>query len=458
MRLAFFSPFNPLKTGVADYSEELLPSLAEHSDVDLVVDRYALSNPAIRDRFRVLTPAQFIAHADRYDMAVYQLANSVDQHGYMVPCMKHAPGITVLHDYYLHFLMLGLTLMKGDMPALKRTLSGKYGGSGSALAHRMLFGLFDPYQVSTTVPLVNMSRGVIMHSRFGERLVSEDAGAKPVRVVPMGIPIRPLLDPVAMKRKYNFADDSFVLASVSTLSHTKRIPTILQAVSRLRSRHPNLKLLILGGGKLGSHARGLIQSLDLSGTVRQTGWMPHDGYWECLNLADAVIDLRYPSGAETSASLLRAMSAAKPVIASKQGSFLELPPDCSQKISVGETETQELFEAVTRLIEDRSLTEQMGSASRRYVETHHRVDLAAQAYVEFIREVQQAPCTDPVEDWFSVAPNVISRTAYSSVYKLSRLVALLKNYGVSDTVRRLRAGTQRASRPETREMSAGGGA
>jgi hypothetical protein len=186
--------------------------------------------------------------------------------------------------------------------------------------------------------------------------------------------------------------------------------------------------------------------------------MPHDAYCECLNLADAVIDLRYPSGAETSASLLRAMSAAKPVIASKQGSFLELPPDCSQKISVHENEAQELFEAVTRLIEDRSLTEKMGSASRRHVENHHRVDSAAKAYVEFIREVQQAPCIDPVEDWFTGAPNVISRTAYSSVYKLSRLVALLKNYGVSDTVRRLRAGTQRASQPETREMSAGGGA
>jgi hypothetical protein len=92
MRIAFFSPFNPQKTGVSDYSEELLPHLAEHAEIDLVVNGYPLSNPGIGNRFRILTPHDFTSNPGRYDMAVYQLANNLEQHGYMIPCMKRAPG------------------------------------------------------------------------------------------------------------------------------------------------------------------------------------------------------------------------------------------------------------------------------------------------------------------------------------------------------------------------------
>ena len=75
MRLAFFSPFNPLKTGVADYSEELLPFLSEHCEIDLVVDGYTLSNADIRERYHAVgievigdTPEQF-AKTIRDDLA-----------------------------------------------------------------------------------------------------------------------------------------------------------------------------------------------------------------------------------------------------------------------------------------------------------------------------------------------------------------------------------------------------
>jgi glycosyltransferase involved in cell wall biosynthesis len=451
MRLAFFSPFNPLKTGVADYSEELLPFLSEHCEIDLVVDGYTLSNADIRERYRILTPSQFLRCADRYDMTVYQLANSVDQHGYMIPCMKRSPGIAVLHDYYLHYLMLGLTLMKGDMPALKRIFAAKYGGSGSALAHRVLLGLYDPYKVSTTVPLVNMSRGVIMHSRYGESLVSEDAGGKPVRVIPMGIPIRPLLDSASLKRKYGYDDDDFVLASVSTLSHTKRTHAILPALKRLWQRYPQLKFLILGGGKLSTEARRQIEALNLTGQIRLTGWLAPEDYWECLNLADAAIDLRYPSGAETSASLLRAMSAGKALIVSKQGSFIELPDDCSLKVPVDGSEEQSLVEAVSRLLDNVALTREMGAASRRHSETTHRLDLAAKSYMDLVRHVNAANCAEPVVDWFEARPGQLTGAVYGSVFKASRMVSLLRNYGARETIRRLRS----ASKPSAQAAPGG---
>ena len=38
MLLAYFSPLNPQPSGISDYSEELLPQLAEGADITLFVD------------------------------------------------------------------------------------------------------------------------------------------------------------------------------------------------------------------------------------------------------------------------------------------------------------------------------------------------------------------------------------------------------------------------------------
>ena len=38
MKIAYFSPLPPQRTGVADYSKELLPALASRAEVDLWVD------------------------------------------------------------------------------------------------------------------------------------------------------------------------------------------------------------------------------------------------------------------------------------------------------------------------------------------------------------------------------------------------------------------------------------
>ncbi|MCC6293804.1 MAG: glycosyltransferase [Bryobacterales bacterium] len=447
MRLAFFSPFNPLKTGVADYSEELLPYLSAHAEVDLVTSGYELASREIRDRYRILSPREFLASPGRYDMAIYQLANNVEQHGYMAPCMRRSPGIAVLHDYYLHYLMLGLTLMKGDMRTLRRIFAARYGGSGSGLAHRVLFGMYDPYRVSTVMPLVEMSRGVIMHNAYGESLVAAEARGRPVRVIPMGIPIRPLLDQAALKRKYGFEPDDFVLASVSTLSHTKRTKAILPALKRLWPRHPRLRFLILGGGRMPRETRREIEAMNGHGRIRMAGWLAAEEYWECLNLADAAIDLRYPSGAETSASLLRAMSAGKPLIVSRQGSFLELPEECAWKVPVDHTEASTLCDYLTAMLESPSLVSRMGAAARRQAETTHPLELAAEAYLRFIGEVAGSAVHAPSDDWFAAPPSRLPGAVYSTLYKVSRAVALLRHYGVRETVRRIRAAPEPAGRP-----------
>ena len=88
MRVAWFSPLPPVRSGIAAYSAELLPTLrADHA-----IDAYQESNAH-----------DFVwrARRDPYDLVVYQLGNA-PCHDYMWAYLAAFPGLVVLHDARLH--------------------------------------------------------------------------------------------------------------------------------------------------------------------------------------------------------------------------------------------------------------------------------------------------------------------------------------------------------------------
>jgi glycosyltransferase involved in cell wall biosynthesis len=437
LRLAFFSPFNPQKSGVSDYSEELLPYLAEKADIDLITGPYPLSNPEMVRRFRVRSVDEFLADAASYDLPVYQVANSFEHHGYMLPAMERVPGVVVLHDFYLHFLLLGLTLQRGNMRLLRRILDAVYGRRGLSYAARLWLSIQDPYRTALTRPLIDASRAVISHSDYARSLILADSPAKHVTVIPMGVPLGGPRDRAALRLKHGVADGNFIVASVSTLSHTKRTEVLLAAMTRLARSYPQLRLWILGGGKLSERARRLLDRSGLNDRVRLTGWTPPETYSELLACADAVADLRYPSGAETSASLLRAIAAGCPCIVSAQGSFLELPPAFSLRIPVGDGEIERVERALAGLIENPAHRDAMAAAALEYAHTRLRLDRAADLYIDTIRA---ALVFERTAGWdLSTCPAAPVRFFWSTTYKLFRLGYLFRSYGLRATLARVRS-------------------
>ena len=98
MKVAYYSPLPPERSGIADYSALLLPALAER--VGVVVARPG--------RFR---------RAPRADLALYHVGNDPQAHGWIVDALRRRPGVVVLHDFVLHHLVSGITLARGDGPA-----------------------------------------------------------------------------------------------------------------------------------------------------------------------------------------------------------------------------------------------------------------------------------------------------------------------------------------------------
>jgi glycosyltransferase involved in cell wall biosynthesis len=443
LKIAFFSPVNPQPCGVSDYTEELLPHLGKLVDIDLVIESYQPSNQKLLTQCRVIGVEEFRTQAASYDTCVYQVANSFQYHGYVVPLLAEYPGVVVLHDFSLQYLMLGLSAAQGDLGLLEQFLAPTYGGQAVSLARKLFFSRVDPYDVSLVRPILDWATGVIVHSECVQARVLEEAlhRQRDIRFMRMAVPVDD--EPPSnrsLRKQYAISEDEFVLASVSTLSYTKRLELVLEAVRRLKSRFPKLRFIIIGGGTLGVRVRNLISRYGLEDTVVHTGRVSAVQYRDYIRLADGVVDVRYPSGTEASASLTRAIAAGKPLIVSEHGWFLGLPNDFSVKIPVDATAIDALVAAIKKLVEDPTERAAMGQAAWEFARAHLRLEECAARYVEFIEETISRPSrhTLPVPVSIDRRPPGAKRLMLASLYKAFRLPHLARSYGLADTLGKIR--------------------
>ena len=142
-RIAFFTPLNPVQSGISDYSEELLLAMSGASvqgrevNVDLFINRgYKPSNPRITERFKVLPGRDFGRVADRYGSIVYQVGNS-PAHAYIYEALLKYSGVVVMHEFVLHHLRQWMALNGGKHKAYMGLMEDKYGAEGREVARRV---------------------------------------------------------------------------------------------------------------------------------------------------------------------------------------------------------------------------------------------------------------------------------------------------------------------------------
>src|SRR5208337_1942469 len=103
MKIAYFSPLPPQRTGIADYSKELLPALVKCGvEADLWVDQPARAAelPDCRIRNYAGEPG-LRAELSKYDSVIYHMGNS-PAHRNIYRTLLETPGVVVLHDFVLH--------------------------------------------------------------------------------------------------------------------------------------------------------------------------------------------------------------------------------------------------------------------------------------------------------------------------------------------------------------------
>ncbi|MDQ3931040.1 MAG: glycosyltransferase family 4 protein, partial [Chloroflexota bacterium] len=392
MKLAFFSPLNPVQSGISDYSEELLLTLYGARvgdapvDIDVFIDKgYKPANKEITRRFGVRQGRAFGRVAGEYDSVVYQMGNSA-AHAYIYDALLKYPGVVAMHEFVLHHLRVWMTLNGGRRKEYLGMMERQYGEEGLDAARRVLLGqypeaLFD-YPLSDEV--IQAAKGIIVHSRYMEGLVKGVRPDVPVSVVPMGVPLPPHIPRDEARARLGLDPDLFLVTSVGHLNPYKRVSATLRAFKALLMEVPNSAYLLIGSRSPNYDPTRQIEMLGLTERVRSTGYVSPQEFPYYLAASDVCLNLRYPTAGETSASLLRIMGAGVPVLVSRTGSFEELPDDAVGKVDVGDFEEELLLEYLLLLARRPDLREAMSISARRYVAEHHTLEGAAMGYLRFL--------------------------------------------------------------------------
>lgn len=398
MKIAFFSPLNPIQSGISDYSEELLLALrgakvgSDVVDIDLFLDKgYKPSSSEITERFDVLPGRGFGRMAGQYDAAVYQMGNS-HAHAYIYDELMRHPGVVVMHEFVLHHLRIWMAINRAKGGGRKRyeeLMGRKYGEEGREAARRVMLGQFPDalfsYPLSDEV--IYAAKGIIVHSRYMEGLVREVRPDVPLAVVPMGVPLPPLIPKEAARARLGFPPDLFLVTSAGHLNPYKRVSTTLRAFKALLMEKPNSLYLLVGSRSPNYDPTPQIEMLGLSDKVKSTGYVSQEEFALFLAASDVCLNLRYPTAGETSASLLRIMGAGVPVLVSRTGSFEELPDGAAGKIDTGDIEEELLLEYMLLLSHRPDLREAMSHEARRFVAEHHTLEGAARGYLRFLTTI-----------------------------------------------------------------------
>ncbi len=387
MRLAYFSPLNPISSGISDYSEDLLPYLASYADVDLYIDEgYHPANADVQKYFQVYRAGRYPKFLRRpgYDATLYHVGNS-PAHDYILSTLEKYPGVVVLHDFVLNHLVLWRAFRHGDGSAYHDAMV-KYGEGAWRLALRMMRGQMseEVFDYPLCEQVVAKATAVVAHSEYVAGKVREIRPDVPVAVVPMGVPLPNLPERSAARLRLGLPPDALVLASFGHVNPYKRMEPALRAFRRLRERYPEALFVSVGSVSPHFDLAGLLRRLDLQDAVRVTGYAELGAFLGYMAATDVCLNLRYPTAGETSASLLRLLGAGLPTLVSRTGALAELPPGVAVQVGTGEEEEDELYTFLSYLAEHPEARRALGESARHYVATQHTLEGAAAGYARFL--------------------------------------------------------------------------
>jgi glycosyltransferase involved in cell wall biosynthesis len=390
VKIAYFSPLPPQRTGVADYSMELLPALLKRAEIDLWIDRAVpVELPLNRAKFNYVERPELLRELVKYDAVIYQMGNSA-AHGNIFPVLLKYPGIVVLHDFVLHHFLAGYYLEALRSPsAYVEEMAYNYGSEGEELAHSVLGGGVALWEhQATRYPLnkrvLDHARGVVVHSDFAGRMVRESHAHLPIAKVnlPVAISEAPA-DAAQLKSRYQIPPDRIVIGSFGARSSAKRTDLIARAVGALNRKD----IIYLIVGEVGEDFRRSIQRPDLAGLVRTTGYVDAATFDDYCRLIDIAIDLRDQTMGESSAAVCRLLAAGKPCVVSNLGWFAEIPDGCAVKVDTAAGQDI-LLHCIAELIDDKRLRREVGGNARNYIRDRHGVEQAASGYIELINAVR----------------------------------------------------------------------
>lgn len=248
-----------------------------------------------------------------------------------------------------------------------------------------------PLLRSTMNRVVKDAELVISASQWATDTVSPAADSRaalstPFYYIPPGVDIdrfRPhsITEKISARRRFGLGENALVLLSVSRLVPRKGMDNLIKTGASLQSDHPNLELVIAGGGRDLSRLQAIARRSGAN--VKFLGRVPDEDLPSLYGSADifAMLCRERWGGLEQEGFgvvFLEAAASGIPQIAGDSGGAAEAVEHGKTGFVVpAHRANKYMIDAVRRLVENSELRRQMGENARRRAEREFSYDLLA---------------------------------------------------------------------------------
>lgn len=389
--LAYFSPLNPVKSGISDYSEEFLFYLAVYFDIKVFTNHEVLENGKILEQFDVMNYSTHKNLLEQIPLRIYHMGNN-ENHQWIYEALSDFPGTVVLHDLNLYGYYIYTTFLKGKKEEFAVELEYNHGVEGLSAANELINNNTwpDDQQFPMFRKTVDFSTSLIVHSSWAKKnieLLTDYKGE--IKMIPLGfsaLESRADFEKKEKKNKLGINSEEINLGFFGNINPNRRLEVVASVFSVLLDTNPNTRLYIVGHAD--DNAKKEVQSLLRKYKIENqvtTVFSPEiDLFNEYISLMDICINLRWPTMGETSVTLMKALGYGVPSVVSDVGSYSEYPDDCVWKVDVDRHEQELLLSYLLELCNNRSCREVMGRIAKEYMMENHDFSLVAQKYYELI--------------------------------------------------------------------------
>lgn len=391
MRLNWFSPLPPSKSGISVYTASVLPALAKRGEVVLWTDQEEWDSSLERyAEVRRFQPERIIwAEVNRADVSFLNIGNNALFHEWIWQASQKHPGVLVLHDVRLHDFFAGVYLyFRRDAEGYCRLMRRYYGDEGALDAELFIHQQREPAYMAEhyplTAPALENAIGAVVHTKYAFELARRHTKA-PVARFELPYQSREASADEATGPK---PGPPYRLIIFGHLGANRRIDSILRSLAELPEK-PQFHLDIYGRIWNEGAVRSEIAELGIGDVVSLHGFVEDSELEAALDAAHLAINLRYPTVGEASLSQLLIWEHALPTLVTNVGWYADLPLEAVAFVRP-EHEIADLRVCLRNFLANPEWFARMGEYGRCLLEERHAPDVYADALLRFGATAQRA--------------------------------------------------------------------
>jgi glycosyltransferase involved in cell wall biosynthesis len=247
------------------------------------------------------------------------------------------------------------------------TLSARYAGVPVIIASKRWLHWSMRYRIANAIGFRAASR-VLANSPVVARSLSSDdrVASRRIVVVPNFVDESAFSAPSASvltgwRQELDLEPNAMVVGIIASLEAIKDHATLLRAMAVLAPKWPRLRLVVVGDGTLLSALRAQASELGISEMVRFAGLRPQHPSFHYL------FDISLLSSVSEGSpnSVVEAMAAGRPIVASRVGGVPDAVRDGENGLLVPAGDADAFAQAIASLLADRNRAAAMGRAGAR---------------------------------------------------------------------------------------------